>query len=314
MGQMLSLEWPVPADGFQWANRSRIGEAGSHPTRRFLVPFPTTRPPAKVNVFEHKALFRTFARLGRVDRRGHLLLPDEAAVVEFANSYGWLGGTCLEEILEPDRTDPKTFLRTYGEALITWYEQISLMHHAVFDLWENVRKTEREDVTGRQEALRKFIRWEDVKGETRVTYKAPAASSDPYFRLDQPGDSRFPQLQRGDFVAAGWLALTKLINQQLEEHPLHASLVDESRAGEPAASFTVQTDSMIAALWTQFARAVADNPEFRQCEECHADFEITTDKRKDARFCKDACRVRWHHKRAEIERQKEKAKSGRRAK
>lgn len=303
---MLGLQWSIPADGFEWVDGRVIdglvfpgvGHTGIARKMRVLVPVPTSRPPRSIDVFEHRALFRAFARLGRVNSRGQLELEEED-VLAFANRYGWLGAPWSENIVDPHPVDPKAASYSHGEQLLWWHKQVAFMRHGVIDLWDNAR-------TRRADKLKKFIGWDGI----RVIHKFAGISKDVYHRLDRPDGAPFPQLARGDYVAAGWLALLKFINEQLRVHSLHALVVDQSRAGETAASFTVQADSMIAALWTQFARAVADNPTFRQCEACGTDFEVTTDKRSDAKFCSDKCKARSHYERTRLARGTAKGKKG----
>jgi len=276
---MFSSEWPVPAEGFQWADRRAFPRGKMD---RFLVPIATVNQ-ARYDVSSHKALFRTFAATP----------PTEAGVLAFANRYGFLGGSCLHKVNEPDPTNPNLFWPGYGELLSDWCREISLMRHAAFDLWENIRN-------GYAAKLERFIRWERCPGGVRALYIGPEIPGSRRMSLllaNQGDDQPFSELRKGDVLRPAWLALVKIIDRQLERYPLGGFLKDTSNAEKPSAQFAVLTTSLLSAFWLQFARAVANNPEFRQCLECGGDFEITTDKRADARFCSPACRLRAHRKR-----------------
>jgi len=285
---MFEFEWVVPSGGFQWANRKPYPDLKTFTqgaSKRFLVPVSSSAPPRIYQVFSRSALFRTFADI-------HVT---EEGILEFANQYGLLGGEEYSvKISEPDPTKENTFWPGVGNRYIDWVKEIALMRHVVVDLLDNIR-------AGYAANLRKFIRWQPYAGGgLRVLYSGPQL---PGWKglsriiADQSDDrTLFPSLRKGDTIRPAWLATLWIVNTQLERHPVHMVLRDNPIPEAPAASLTVPPASFIAALWTQLGRAIADNPETKQCEECNAYFEITTEKRSDARFCSDKCRVRAHRK------------------
>ena len=63
----------------------------------------------------------------------------------------------------------------------------------------------------------------------------------------------------------------------------------------------VVPDSLLGALWLQFAQAIEHNSDFRKCVECEEMwFEVSPQKaRADKVYCSDACRMRAYRKRRE---------------
>lgn len=280
---MFRSQSPIPANGFQWANRG-LNPLGNEQAR-FLVPLPSTLPPKICDAFSEHALFRRFASL----------VPNEEEILNFANQFGFLGGKCLQMVNEPDARALNRFYAAPGERYTDWVKHIGLMKHAVFDLWENVRN-------GYAAQTSKFIRWEKTVHGNRVHYRAPAMvgwKRSSFLILDQ-SHKDFSQVRQGDTLRPAWLALLAIINVELSRHSCAGQVSDATTSDAYGAEFAVQPEGLLGALWLQFARAVADNPEFRRCEECGGDFEITGDKRADARFCTPACRLRAHRKRAKM--------------
>jgi hypothetical protein len=287
---MLTSEWHVPAGGFQWAERYAmapdgisLGSSAMGKVGTYLVPV-TDSGGKQYDVFSDPALFRKFAKV----------TPTQDGVLDFANQYGFLGAGCLQRIWEPDVSKPTQFWPAHGEQLPDWIREIHLIRHAVIDLWDNIRD-------GHAASLKAFIHWESIRDGSRVLYLGPQIPG--YRRLSfclaklktgQP----LPEFRNGDLLRPAWSALLRIANEQLVRHPVTGRIAESSDA-HPAARFTISAGSLISALWLQLARAIADNPQFRQCEECGDDFEISTDRRADARFCTDACRLRAHRKRTQ---------------
>jgi hypothetical protein len=56
--------------------------------------------------------------------------------------------------------------------------------------------------------------------------------------------------------------------------------------------------TFLAALWLQFAQAVAEDKDYRQCGECGSWFEVSPEvARTNRRFCSNACRSRLYRQR-----------------
>lgn len=54
----------------------------------------------------------------------------------------------------------------------------------------------------------------------------------------------------------------------------------------------VVPDNLLGAMWLQCARALTDNPVFKECEHCGKWFELSPDnRRKQSKYCSDRCKV-----------------------
>jgi hypothetical protein len=166
------------------------------------------------------------------------------------------------------------------------------MRHVVVDLLDNCRN-------GDASKLKKFIKWERTKEGSRVLYSGPQIPGweHPSRVIGSYSTESLPAVRTGDILVPAWLALIGIVNAQLERFPIQALLADESNAQKAAAALTLPTKSLIASLWFQLARAIANNPQFQRCAQCEEYFEITKEKRADAIFCSPACRLRAHRKR-----------------
>jgi hypothetical protein len=278
---MLRGRASIPAEGFHWADRRLSTPPGSK-KERFLVPTPSTQSPAIYDCFSERPLFKRFASVHTT----------EEGILEFANQFGFLGGFCLKTVLEPDAKESNRYWDAPGERFEDWVKHIGLMKHAVVDLWENIRD-------GYAARTAKFIRWEKTIDGNRVHYVAPEIPGwkrSSFLILDQRHDI-FSQVRHGDTLRPAWLALLQIVNVELARHLCAAQLSDDTTSERFGATFAVYPEGLLGALWLQFARAIADNPEYRRCEDCGYDFEITGDKRADARYCSPACRLRAHRKR-----------------
>jgi hypothetical protein len=283
---MFKFDRWIPAEGFQWANRRRYSELGTTVrgrADRFLVAVASTRRPQSYDVFSNGALFRIFTETPAT----------EDGVLQFANRYGHLGGHCLRRISEPDPVKPNLFWPGHGELLSEWTTELGLMRHAVLDLWDNIR-------TGDTLRLKPYITWEKSIVGFRVHYTCPELAGrkrTAFVIADQREDKPFTQIRNGDILRPAWLALLRIITVHSRRFPLNGVLTDRSTAKEDSAEFSISADSLLGAMWIQFARAVANNPDFRRCAQCGDEFEITTDKRADAKFCSPTCRLRAYRKR-----------------
>jgi len=66
---------------------------------------------------------------------------------------------------------------------------------------------------------------------------------------------------------------------------------------KPQVELKFQPKNLLAAMWLQFAQAVAGDVQYKHCKHCEKWLEISTGrqgKRSDAVFCSDKCRVKQH--------------------
>jgi hypothetical protein len=55
--------------------------------------------------------------------------------------------------------------------------------------------------------------------------------------------------------------------------------------------------SLVSALWIQLAKAIEGDRKYRECDVCGTWFEVSGDRRADARFCSNACRFKAYRQR-----------------
>jgi hypothetical protein len=56
--------------------------------------------------------------------------------------------------------------------------------------------------------------------------------------------------------------------------------------------------NLLNALWLQFASAIAEDSQFRECPSCGSWFAVSPERRRaDAQYCREGCRVRAYKRR-----------------
>jgi hypothetical protein len=91
--------------------------------------------------------------------------------------------------------------------------------------------------------------------------------------------------------------VVKVINNALFENGVGAGLViAPTRRGRIAHRFVPV--SLLGAMWSQFAQAVAGDRDYRQCEQCGRWYALDPDTaRKSRLYCGDACKARHYRAR-----------------
>jgi hypothetical protein len=296
MNSFVEFYWQVPEAGFEWfATKgfpSRQMEAGVDGVylvdrMKFGVPNTVRNYPA----FQETGLFRRFA----------VTEPTKDAIVEFANAYGFLGGEVTIPVQIPVENEANTYNLGKGETLEGWGAEILAMRHMI-EVWEAARA---EDA----ETLAEFIRWKGkaAKGEepwphTEVFYRGPRSRFEKHavtFRIasERTNPETLARFRPGDVVQPTWYALQRFVNKKLTQHGAVPKLLwhIDRRKSELEMHFVPQ--SLIGALWLQFAHGITGNKEYRQCEQCGRWFEVAAEVRQDGKFCQGACRSRAYRAR-----------------
>lgn len=186
-------------------------------------------------------------------------LPDQA-VAEFASRYGWLGVL----MVVVDTADGR---RVTGEVLDRWLQERAALADAV-ELWALLR---RQNVA----RLRPFV------------------DAHPYGRYwkHTAGDDVAPGWT-GGVVEQGWQLLQDMFWRHLVMSAGRvAARIDMQPAPDRPLALRIVSDSLLGALWLQFALAVDGDREYRSCETCGQFFELNpATARTNRRYCSDACR------------------------
>jgi len=212
-----------------------------------------------------------------------VLTEDEESVCEFARDYG-----CLTR---PKRlTEPSNPLKNYkGESLGEWQRHRDWMQAAI-KLWEAHPRSE----------LAKLISWDEEKNEIDFP-GIPVLRDFGFSAAETPYLPRFSSLRD---VAR--FAVEAILNYKLRGksgyHPWEDHYSGKRRfdVGFSKGSISLRPSDLAAALWLQFATAVAGDITIRLCQECGHAFEVSSQSghRTSRKYCPGgACRQRAYRKR-----------------
>jgi hypothetical protein len=225
----------------------------------------------------HPGLFREFARLE----------PTQEAIRGFAKEYGDLFNRWQDS-----RREDGTLM--WGTLLRTWKEEIGEMRVLV-GLWDQIQ--------ARQIAELKKIVTQTKEGPWYriVTPKHDASASVAYENtpspLNEPISYSRIQFAPDDVLLPARCALQLEINKRLSEDstiPLLTWTPDtKETSGGYHQRLIFRPSSLLAAMWIQFAQAVTEEFQLRQCDFCGDYFQVGPGARRlDATTCSDVCRVR----------------------
>jgi hypothetical protein len=110
---------------------------------------------------------------------------------------------------------------------------------------------------------------------------------------------RFEKLQRGDLLSPALMALQDQLNERFGDRP-SATIPRLIMTVNGDLQLVLRSSSLLAALWLQFAQAVAGNYQLQVCQGCGRYFQVGAGaaKRADATTCTGACRQRALRNRA----------------
>ena len=275
------FQWTVPDAGyevtaarFRLPNNKRSAKKDTFLIERIAPDSPTV---TRYSPLVHETgLFREFASLRPTD---------EKAIVGFANKFGWLGADPIYvHRTYPSSKMPLSSLSSaFGERITAWQSGVSTMKHLA-DLWDRAQERDHPGLT-------EFIRWDD--DGRRVRYEGPLGFST--IAADNYPTDFLGYLRVGDLIQPTLDFVRKNINKRLERHGTKSRLLWDPHYRRQ--SLHVIPDSLIAALWLQFARAVEGDKQYRQCEQCKRWFEVAAEVREDAKFCRNACRSKAYRER-----------------
>ena len=295
MNSFVEFYWKVPEAGFEWfatkgfpSKEMDAGVEGVYLVDRmqYGVPGTVRNYPA----FQETGLFRRFAATE----------PTKDGVLEFANAYGFLGGAVTIPVQLPAGKEPNQYFAGQGETMDGWGAEILAMRHLIA-LWEAAR-------TGDGGSLAEFIRWKgkSVPGSepwprTEVFYRGPRSRFEKAETFPIASEAVNPEtlgrFQQGDAVQPAWYALQRIVNRKLTQHGAVPKLLWRIAPRKSELEMHFVPQSLIGALWLQFAHGITGNKEYRQCEQCGRWFEVAAEVRQDGKFCQGACRSRAYRAR-----------------
>lgn len=317
MADLLDFPWSVVAHGYEWVRGKPHGHAWTKQEyeqlsidNRYLVGRDTYGGLGETYQVQryyplnkkHADLFQTFASVD----------PNTVGIQQFADRYGLLGGKYtvgvkfitvgprMVELYSNRRPDVlATHIRyddnyTDGEPLIAWMRQILIMKHAV-EVWSLLN---RRDEAG----LREYVRWHH-KTFTLVdpeTGKKLTHGHAMFTFEDAVGENKLVQ---GETLRPARVLLADLINNNLKGQVTPLTLC---HVGLQKTTLRFVPESLLGALWLQFAQAVDKSHAYKQCEACGKWFDISNGfgARADKKTCSSTCRKRLSRR---LEREKARA-------
>ena len=289
----MRFHWLVLEDGYQWVEAVVLpsldpdprliehpapiwaltdGELISQIEMRSILPYEP--------LVDETGLFRNFAEVE----------PTREGILAFANRYGMLsgmrGGHTQTLIYQPawGPFDPDKTV-SYGETLVTWQSQIQQMKQAV-DLWDWAQSDDHA-------RLASVIVW-DASGAWHVA-SGPVGDESRSLVVNRRnagrGDSRADRVREPNLRTPALYRVQDIINNHLDNFANHLTERLDLNPATDEFDFSPVPDSLIAALWLQFAEAVKGNKTYDRCEVCGKWFERNTKTgRANRRYCSDTCR------------------------
>jgi hypothetical protein len=229
-------------------------------------------------------LFENFAMLPR----------EEKAIKDFAYKYGTLGtGNILRPPKKNSRGSPhEKFPFIQGESFASWVNEIVRLGDAL-RLWKAITAYE----AGSQRDLGRLIKWRD---RSHVLYQSHSSGRWSWIATRHEPEV-LAKMHYPELLSPGLRQLQRMLNENLDNHPSLAQLLG-SRA---ELRVFMRPQSLIAAMWLQFALAIDGNRQYRTCAECGRWFEVGgPNKRSDAETCDVSCRKRRQNKRRRSSKQR----------
>jgi hypothetical protein len=172
------------------------------------------------------------------------------------------------------------------------------MTRLTIDLWEAARK-------GDVERLEQVIFWSEDGSAVEIrshpdlpdgqTPEVPTRVERAWIADARLDDSVLGHFTQGDLVKPALHYVQSTINRRLEGRASPRLLWD---ANHERLGLYIVPDSLIGALWLQFAWAVERDSQFRRCAECRIWFELAPGTaRSDKLYCSTHCRTKAYRKR-----------------
>lgn len=238
-------------------------------------------------------------------RRFARLKPEPRAIVQFANTYGWLGQTIA--LSHPDPWDawvpkedppPLVFADSHGESLTYWRLHIAWLAFLI-NLWDLVRNEDAHTLT-------KYVTWRETPMGRQPEYTAHLNIELPAWARN--GLARWPKTipiaatpskreknlplsfrslwgwpnDRGAIIEPVRSAICDFVNARLRGQ-VHIEVVPWAKG-----DLALIPDSLLSALYTLFALEIAGRGRPLQlCRVCNDSF---IPRRKGHAYCSELCR------------------------
>jgi hypothetical protein len=287
-----TLAWDVPRSfpGYAWVPcvvSDHDQQVGKSPEKTTLALVP--RDDAAFRTWypleESVALYRELADID----------PTPEGILAFARRYGLLGPGAEIVADVPAAEGVRARARAEVDYLWGWRKNIALLYQTV-SLWDMIQ-------AGDAAGLSAVIEWHEggirCKFPPRAVEILGGRPGVPlYFKEDLAKcEPRLRRLPHGEVFGPATVAVLVNINEQIYLHNGPRLFWD------PRRNTVVRQDlpaSLHAAIWLQFAEAVAANKKSRRCRECGRWFDVAPGTaRADKVVCSTACRSKGYRERQE---------------
>jgi hypothetical protein len=260
---------------------------------------PFTSIPPKSENFDEPALVALGERPLPYRPEDHLFVKFAAIdpnadteILNFANSYGLLGGGPLLRRAPKPGHKGGTIASVRGELRSHWQEHLHRMKAAV-TLWQAIHAKDTS-------VLAKCIRW---PSPAHVTYEWPPSSEwiTPWsthatIASREINPHLLDRFRPGDVTMPARIYLQEVVNGSLDEFVAPRLLwTDREKMG-----LFIVPSTLIGCLWVQLAKAIAESCKFRICEGCGKPMLVAPEGsgyRTNRRTCSNACRIRLYSRR-----------------
>ena len=282
---MFDFHWQVPENGYEWVRAKLYKPKHVTEEEEYLVEIGQTgrfdpRHPVAYRTDEplrHSALFKVFVEVN----------PTPDGILVFANKYGTLGGGARKAVV----TAEFPYHPANGQPFWFWRREILAMRHTVA-IWEAIKR-------GDSGFLSKHIQWSTPRGAGQMsgfTFATPTG-----WKLTLTSLRSMPEIDAmlapGDPILPARVGIHERVNEKLRISSLVPKLAWGRIHGKLRERIHFVVGDLISALWLQLSRAIEGDLEYSQCDECAGWYEVSGDRRADARFCSDPCRFRAYRKR-----------------
>jgi hypothetical protein len=275
----------VPLIGKSISDEQALSLSQTNPNKLMLVEYPphggSDQTDLRVRydpLDDHTGLFRTFAET--------TVTP--SSIKAFACNYGFQFEQNLEELGWFTLTVPEIYgedTPIYGEPFGSWRNNILLMCEAL-SMWDMARQ---KDVRG----LARYLQWRQgellLRGDVRILEKEPTV-------IDSIRRSSHERIgfSEGDLIEPAKYVAGVFVNTEMDGQVSPGLLWDRTGFSHHLA---ILPQSLVGALWLQFARAIDGNRDYRACPNCGTWFEVGQGAASRARrFCSNKCRVAFSRK------------------
>jgi hypothetical protein len=301
----VDFDWYVCTEGYRLVEMQprRAFKGAEGPLLMLCQPEgPAPKEQRYVPLDQYPALFRTFADTP----------TSPEGVLQFANRFGMLGG---EVAVQTDRELPSTptSLQRFvvAEPVVAWLNAILRMRQAVA-LWDMVSAG---DLAGLEQVIIQNLdglhfhpkpEWflTDWRRQTAQELrtgmqdfggtKLEAAKPVWFWPSWLDRDGRFERRQGSGLVSAARLLIMQFVTERLDAKVwLEGEGLVENRF-----YLAHRPQSLVGAIWLQFAHALAAGRRYRTCNECGEWFEIPLRGARISReYCTNACRSKAYRRR-----------------